>query len=121
MEQTGNVSQERERREAMGGDESIEEATGVSPGQYLDKALHLIGKKMRNAANIVRERAPREGTSRNALESASDVLDATGRYMMREDVSENVRGVIKRYPLRTLGVCFLFGFLAGSATRGVRR
>jgi hypothetical protein len=98
-----------------------EEAAALSAGQYLDKALNLIGKKMRTAASLVRERVPRQGASRNAFESVSDVLDSTGKYMMREHVSEDVGGIIRRYPLRSIGVCFVAGFLVGTAARLVRR
>ena len=121
MDQAANVSQEAINRASVSSAEGAEEGAALSAGQYLDKALHLIGKKMRTAASLVKERSPKEGASRSALESASNVLDATGRYMMRENISENVGGVIKRYPLRTLGVCFVVGFLAGNVTRAIRR
>jgi hypothetical protein len=98
-----------------------ESARAPTAGEYLDKALHLIGSTMRNAATLVKERAPREGVARNALESASKVLDKTGEYMMRERVSGNVGGIVQRYPLRSIGACFLFGLVAGSVMRNARR
>lgn len=116
---------EQARQESIGREEAASaqhgEEAALSAGQYLDKALNLIGKKMRTAASLVRERVPREGASRNALESVSDALDSTGKYMMRENVSEDVGGVVKRYPLRSLGVCFVAGFVVGSAARIMRR
>lgn len=90
-------------------------------GEYLDKALHLIGNTMRNAATLVKERAPREGVARNAFESASKVLDKTGQYMLREKPAQNIGGLVQRYPLRSVGVCFLFGLVAGSVMRNARR
>jgi hypothetical protein len=115
------ATQETTGRSETGSAQPGEEAISLSAGQYLDKALNLIGKKMRNAASLVRERAPREGASRNALESVSDVLDSTGSYMMRQNVTEDVGGVVRRYPLRSLGVCFVAGFVVGTAARLVRR
>jgi hypothetical protein len=115
------AAQETTGRAEAGAAQSGEEALSLSAGQYLDKALNLIGKKMRNAASLVRERAPREGASRNALESVSDVLDSTGTYMMRQNVSEDVGGVVRQYPLRSLGVCFVAGFVVGTVARLVRR
>jgi hypothetical protein len=100
---------------------SSESARAQTAGEYLDKALHLIGNTMRSAATLVKERSPREGVARNAFESASKVLDRTGQYMMRERSSRNLEGVVQKYPLRAVGVCFLFGLVAGSMMRGVRR
>lgn len=98
-----------------------EAARTHTAGEYLDKALHLIGTTMRSAATLVKERTPREGVARNAFESASKVLDKTGQYMMREHSSQNFGGIVTRYPLRSVGVCFLFGLIAGSMMRSARR
>ncbi|MEY4701943.1 MAG: hypothetical protein RL326_2130 [Pseudomonadota bacterium] len=120
MEQAERAQQENEvRQESIS--EPREESGMGSAGEYLDKALNLIGRKMRGAANIMRERAPQEGATTAAFTQASNVLDATGRYMMRERVVDDVGGVVRRYPLRSLGVCFLAGLLVGNATRMARR
>ncbi len=120
MEQAERAQQEKDfRQEPIS--EPREESGMGSAGEYLDKALNLIGRKMRGAANIMRERAPQEGTATSAFTQASNVLDATGRYMMRERVIDDVGGVVRRYPLRSLGVCFLAGLLVGNATRIARR
>lgn len=120
MEQAERAQQDSEyRQESIG--EPREESSVGSAGEYLDKALNLIGRKMRSAANIVRERAPQEGAATSAFTQASNALDATGRYMMRERVMDDVGGVVRRYPLRSLGVCFLAGLLVGNATRMARR
>ncbi|MFO0416339.1 MAG: hypothetical protein ACK5Y6_03535 [Pseudomonadota bacterium] len=101
------------------------EELGQTAGQYLDKALHLIGAKMRSAATAVRERAPKEGSTKGAIESASQMLDSTGQYMMRERVRDQARAdlgaVISRHPLRSLGVFFLVGLVAGNVLRGGAR
>ena len=95
-------------------------------GQYLDKALNLIGAKMRQAATLVKERAPREGVTKSALETASQALDTTGKYisgqyMMHEEVGQEIRGVIRRHPLRSLGICFALGVVFGNIARTLRR
>jgi hypothetical protein len=120
MEQAERAQQEGEFRQAQA-NEPREELSATSAGEYLDKALNLIGRKMRSAANIMREKAPHEGAATSAFTQASNVLDATGRYMMRERVIDDVGGVVRRYPLRSLGVCFLAGLLVGNATRVARR
>jgi len=116
MEQARAMSEEQQGPPTS----STEETQGLSAGQYLDKALNLIGKRMRGAASLVREKGPREGLPRTALESASDVLDSAGRYMMREHPARDVRGLITRYPARSLAACLLIGFVVGSVSRRVR-
>jgi hypothetical protein len=107
-----------------GARESGEESV-VTAGQYLDKALHLIGNKMRSAATAVRERVPREGVTKGALESASQALESAGDYMSREHLREKVRedlgSAIKRHPVRTLGGCFLVGLAMGGILRAANR
>jgi hypothetical protein len=98
-----------------------EELHAQTAGQYLDKALNLIGAKMRQAATLVKERAPREGVAKSALETASQALDSTGQYMMREEVGQEIRGVVRRHPLRSLGVCFALGVVFGNVARSIRR
>jgi hypothetical protein len=97
------------------------EEIGHTAGQYLDKALNLIGAKMRAAATLVKEKAPKEGVSKNAFESASRALDSTGQYMMREQPTRELGGIIRRYPLRSLGICLVVGLAAGNVLRNSRR
>lgn len=120
MEQTERAQQEGQARYQAAG-ESQEEASMLSAGEYLDKALNLVGRKMRSAATLMRERVPQESATAGPLTQASNVLDATGRYLSREHVVDNVGGVVRRHPLRSLGVCFLAGLLVGNVTRMVRR
>jgi len=98
-----------------------EEAMAHTAGQYLDKALNMIGSKMRQAATLVKERTPREGVAKSAMETASQALDSTGQYMMREEVGQDIRGVVRQHPLRSLGLCFIAGLVLGNVVRGVRR
>jgi hypothetical protein len=94
-----------------------EELHAHTAGQYLDKALNLIGSKMRQAATLVKDKSPREGVAKSAFDTASQALDSTGQYMMREEVGQEIRGVVRRHPLRSLGVCFLAGLLLGNVAR----
>jgi hypothetical protein len=121
MEQSSFATNQPSSNQAASSRESFEESTAQTAGQYLDKALNIIGSKMRQAASAVKERVPREGMARNAMESASRALQSTSEYMTREHPREEIRGVIRRHPLRSLGVFFLFGLLAGSVMRGGRR
>jgi hypothetical protein len=120
MEQAERAQQESEfRQERI--NEPKDEVSATSAGEYLDKALNLIGRKMRSAASVMREKTHQEGAATGAFTQASNVLDATGRYMMRERVIDDVGGVVRRHPLRSLGVCFLAGLVVGNVTRMARR
>jgi ElaB/YqjD/DUF883 family membrane-anchored ribosome-binding protein len=121
MEQSSFSTNQPSSNQASSTRESLEESTAQTAGHYLDKALHIIGLKMRQAASVVKERVPREGVARNAMESASRALESTGEYMMRQHPREEMGGVVRRHPLRAVGVCFLFGLIAGSVMRGARR
>lgn len=120
MEQTSFTPNQSSADQAQRG-ASHEDIHAQTAGQYLDKALNIIGAKMRQAATMVKERAPREGVAKSALETASHALDSTGQYMMREQVGQDIRGVVRRHPLRSLGVCFVVGLALGNVVRGVRR
>ena len=99
-----------------------EELPAHTAGQYLDKALNLIGAKMRAAATLVKERVPREESlAKSALERVSSALDSTGQYMTQEDVTQNIRGIVRKHPIRSLGVCLIAGVALGSLVRAVRR
>jgi hypothetical protein len=99
-----------------------EEVHAHTAGQYLDKALNMIGAKMRAAATLVKERVPREeGVAKSALERVSSALDSTGQYMAREDVTQNIRGMVRKHPLRSLGACLVLGLALGGLVRSARR
>lgn len=125
MEQVASSEAQRQTsfsHSAQGAEQPVENIPARTAGEYLDKALKMLGASMRSAASLVKERSPREqGIARNAFESASKVLEKTGQYMLKEHPSQNVRGIVKRYPLRSVGVCFVAGVLAGSVLRAVRR
>lgn len=119
MEPTTSLDQQYSRDQ--GGPQSEGAREAPTAGEYLDKALTLIGSTMRGAANVVKDHAPKGGVAKNAFESASRALDKTGQYIMGEHPSRDVAGVIKKYPLRSLAVCFLAGLLAGNVTRNAWR
>jgi hypothetical protein len=48
-------------------------------------------------------------------------LDSTGQYMAQEDVTYNLRGMVRKHPLRSLGVCLIAGLALGSLVRAARR
>ena len=121
MEQVSVSTSQQSANQASSLGAQNHEARIATAGEYLDRALNLIGSTMRNAASLVKERAPREGTAKNAFESASRALDKTGEYIQGHRPTDDMRGVVRSYPLRSIGLCFLVGLLAGSAYRSARR
>jgi hypothetical protein len=120
------------------------EIAHYTPGQYLDKAINLVGSKLRQAAGVVREHTPNEGIAKSVVSSTSSALDATGRFILREGSDDGASGdtvsgaegaleakqgeltlpvlsalrkVVRRYPLRALAASALAGFLLGGLTR----
>jgi hypothetical protein len=121
------------------------EGLHCTPGQYLDKALNLVGLKLRQAASAVREHTPNEGLAKSVASSTSSALDATGRFILGEGsadgasgvvgdvtgvagsglersqisrpVVEELRAVVRRYPLRALAASALVGFILGDLMR----
>jgi len=120
------------------------EVAHYTPGQYLDKALNLVGSKLKQAASVVREHAPNEGLAKSVVSSTSSALDATGRFILREGLGDGapgsavsgsaealehkqgglsmpvvsgVREIVRRYPLRALAASALAGFILGGLIR----
>ena len=115
-----NISEE-ENTEIDFGAEAAEEHRRT-PGEYLDKALHLLGNQLKSAAGLVKELAPEESTiRREALTRASKKLDTVGQYMVEEPVSENVTSYLSRHPVRSLGASFAVGVVAANLIRLLRR
>jgi hypothetical protein len=93
-----------------------------TPGEYIDKALHLLGAQLKSVAGFIKELAPDESTIRkDALSRASKRLDTAGQYMLDEDVSENVTSYLARHPVRSLGASFAIGVVAANLIRLIRR
>lgn len=84
------------------------------------KMLHTLSQKVRAVAESLREETgPRQRVRRtvervaNKLESSADYLQGTDTGAIASDMS----GVVRRYPLRTLGVCLGVGIVLGAALR----
>ena len=94
---------------------------------YVNSAVEQTGKILRNLSQRVRtvaeslreEQGPQQRVGRTVekvarkLETSADYLSGTSTTELRDDMT----GVIKRYPLRSLGVIFGVGLLLGTAFR----
>ena len=94
----------------------------ATPGEYLDKALHLLGTQLKNVAGVVKELAPEDSKFRKeALTRTSEGLDSVGQFIIDEPLSKNVQSYVSRHPVRTLGISFTLGIVAANALRLLRR
>jgi ElaB/YqjD/DUF883 family membrane-anchored ribosome-binding protein len=95
--------------------------------RYVNSAVEQTGKLLRNLSQRVRsvadslreEQGPPQRVGRTVervakkLESSADYLAGTSSTEIRDDVES----VIRRYPVRSLGVFFGVGLLLGTALR----
>jgi uncharacterized protein YjbJ (UPF0337 family) len=93
---------------------------GATATQKANQAAPVIGEKMKSLANVIREKAPREGSVGTTatkvaagLESASDYL----QYKKFDHLGEDFRGLVRRYPLRSLLIGLGLGFLLAGRNR----
>jgi hypothetical protein len=68
----------------------------------------------------LRETAPHEGFIGSAASTVADTLEASGRYLEQQNLSDMGRDVvnlIRRYPIQAVLVGFGIGFLLASGRR----
>src|SRR5262245_45677324 len=87
---------------------------GATAAKKANEAAPLIGEKMESLATSIRERAPRDGTLGTASTSVAEGLESAGYYLKEkkfEYLGEDLRGLVRRYPLQCLLVGFGLGLL----------
>ncbi len=90
--------------------------TGTSATHRVQESLGAVGEQMSNLAGTVREKLPREGMLGSAAGGVARTLEAGGRYLQEHDlsdISQELSGYVRRYPLTSVGVCFGLGCLLG--------
>ena len=69
---------------------------------------------MKSLANVIREKAPREGKIGTAATKVAGGLESASDYLQEkkfDHLGEDFRGLVRRYPLQTLLVGLGLGFL----------
>jgi hypothetical protein len=129
MTQQSDINQpESTSMTAQGEEERCAEAKRKQgPQRYVNSAVEHTGTLLRNLSEKVRsvaeslreEQGPKKRVGRTVervakkLESSADYLSGTSSTAIRDDMT----GVIKRYPIRSLGLCFGVGLMVGTALR----
>jgi len=97
-------------------------ATAVAgqAAERADAATTTVGTKMQDAAQLLRERAPAEGTIGTAAGATAQTLERAGSYLQQQDLTgmrSDLESIIRRHPTESLLVAFGVGFLLARSSR----
>jgi ElaB/YqjD/DUF883 family membrane-anchored ribosome-binding protein len=84
-----------------------------------DDTISNVGEKMTSLADTLRERAP-SGMLGSAAGTVANRLEAGGHYLQEHglnDMAADLSGLIHRYPVQSLCVGLMVGFLLGRTFR----
>jgi uncharacterized protein YjbJ (UPF0337 family) len=84
---------------------------GATAARKANEAAPVIGEKMKSLASVIREKAPRLATSASKV---ADGLESASNYLQEkkfEHLGEDFKGLVRRYPLRSLLIGLGLGFL----------
>jgi uncharacterized protein YjbJ (UPF0337 family) len=87
---------------------------GATAASKANEAAPGFGEKIGSLASVIREKAPPEGKIRTSANKVADGLDSASYYLQErkfEHLGEDLRGLVRRYPIQSLLVGFGLGFL----------
>jgi len=87
---------------------------GSTAARKANQAAPVIGEKMKSLANVIREKAPREGKIGTTATKVAGGLESASSYLQEkkfDHLGEDLRGLVRRYPLQALLVGLGLGFL----------
>jgi uncharacterized protein YjbJ (UPF0337 family) len=99
---------------------STAEDTASSLGAKVSQPISAVGEKMGSLADVIREKAPHEGTMGTAATTVADKLGAAGSYLQEKNwdhMTSDLSGIIRRYPIPSLLVGLGIGFLLAQRAR----
>jgi hypothetical protein len=87
---------------------------GATAAKKANQAAPVIGEKVKSLANVIREKAPREGKIGTTATKVAGGLESASYYLQEkkfDHLGEDFRGLVRRYPLQSLLVGLGLGFL----------
>jgi uncharacterized protein YjbJ (UPF0337 family) len=84
------------------------------------QATSAVGEQLGSLADVIRDKAPREGTAGRAAGAVAEKLETAGSYLQEkkvEQVAGDVTELIRRYPLPALLIGLGLGYLVARTTR----
>jgi len=121
-ERMGQMMQSATHDEASNGGSMADEGKGkikesaAGAATKVAQAASVVGEKIGSLAEVIREKAPLEGTVRTAATVVAKKLDAAGSYLQEKDLGEmggDLARLIRRYPLPALLIGLGIGYLWG--------
>jgi uncharacterized protein YjbJ (UPF0337 family) len=82
--------------------------------------IAAVGEKIGSLADVIREKAPHEGTVGTAATAVAEKLDVAGSYLQEKDLNHvlgDVSSMIRRYPVPALLIGLGIGYLLARSTR----
>jgi len=89
-------------------------------GDTAESATTSVGSSLQSAAGALRENLPNRGMLGTATETVANTLESSGKYLEDKGLSgmsEDIAGVIKRYPIPAVLLALGLGFLIARSTR----
>ncbi len=87
---------------------------GATAARRANEAAPVIGEKMKSLASAIRGKAPHEGKIGTTATKVAGGLESASYYLQEkkfDHLGEDVRGLVRRYPLQSLLVGVGLGFL----------
>jgi uncharacterized protein YjbJ (UPF0337 family) len=85
-----------------------------------NQATSAVGEQLGSLADVIRHKAPHEGTMGTAASAVAEKLGAAGSYLQEtkvEHVAADVTDLIRRYPMASLLIGLGIGYLVARSTR----
>ena len=87
---------------------------GATAAKKVNEAAPVIGEKVKSLADVIRGKAPREGKIGTTATKVAGGLESASHYLEEkkfDHLGEDLRGLVRRYPLRSLLIGLGLGFL----------
>jgi uncharacterized protein YjbJ (UPF0337 family) len=93
---------------------------GATAANKANQAAPVIGEKMKSLASVIRGKAPREGKIGTTATKVAGGLESASNYLQEkkfDHLGEDFRGLVRRYPVRSLLIGLGLGFLLAGRKR----
>jgi uncharacterized protein YjbJ (UPF0337 family) len=99
---------------------------GATAASKANEAAPVFGAKIGTLASMIREKTPHEGKVSLTANKVADGLESASDYLREKRfdyIGEDFSALVRRYPLQSIAVGFVLGFLlaGGSNSRRERR
>jgi len=95
---------------------------GATAAKKANEAAPVIGDKMKSLADVIRGKAPREGKIGTTATKVAGGLESASNYLQEkkfDHLGEDFRGLVRRYPVRSLLIGLGLGFLLAGRKKKV--